>query len=106
MSRRLRYLVRAFAVLLGAYLLFLGVLFYFMHQPPERFGGFMSRLPMPFFLVIPFEPMWNAARGGDLRVGDMAPDFHLRTADRPTERVQLSGWRGQRPVVLIFGSYT
>ena len=105
---RLRYLIRAAAVVLAVYLLFLGVLFYFMSQPPERFGGFMSHLPMPFFLVIPFEPLWNVARGGTLQVGDMAPDFHLRTADRSAspEKVQLSASRGKQPVVLVFGSYT
>lgn len=40
-----------------------------------------------------------------LKVGDPAPDFKLRTVDGKRE-VRLSDFRGQRPVVLIFGSYT
>ena len=50
-------------------------------------------------------------RRGDLRmpdtlkVGTMAPDFKLRTIDG-TGETQLSSYRGQRPVVLVFGSYT
>ena len=40
-----------------------------------------------------------------LRVGDMAPDFRLKTKDG-TGEVQLSSFRGKEPVVLFFGSYT
>lgn len=40
-----------------------------------------------------------------LRVGDTAFDFRLRTKDGQKE-IQLSSFRGRRPVVLIFGSYT
>jgi peroxiredoxin len=49
--------------------------------------------------------MWNRARAGVLEPGDMAPDFRLKTRDGTSE-VQLSSFRGSRPVVLIFGSYT
>lgn len=44
-------------------------------------------------------------REGNLKVGDPAPDFTLKTLDGKSE-VKLSSHRGQRPVVLIFGSYT
>jgi hypothetical protein len=37
--------------------------------------------------------------------GDVAPDFTLKTADGKGE-VALASFRGKRPVVLIFGSYT
>ncbi len=39
------------------------------------------------------------------KVGDIAPDFELRdvNGDNP---VHLSDFRGQKPVALIFGSYT
>ena len=56
-------------------------------------------------------PAAEARRRGDLRmpdtlkVGDAAPDFKLRTVDG-TGEVQLSSYRGKRPVVLVFGSYT
>ena len=55
------------------------------------------------------EIITGAARGeryeDTLKVGDVAPDFTL--AD-PSERrqVTLSSFRGKKPVVLIFGSYT
>ena len=39
------------------------------------------------------------------KVGDVAPDFELQDADGNTT-VKLSAFRGQRPVALVFGSYT
>jgi peroxiredoxin len=54
---------------------------------------------------VPMETMWCHARDGALRVGDPAPDFTLPTLDRK-ETVTLSSLRGERPVVLVFGSYT
>jgi peroxiredoxin len=48
--------------------------------------------------------MWNSARGGNLNVGDQAPDFTLPRSDKSGE-VELSTLRG-KPVVLVFGSYT
>ena len=59
----------------------------------------------PAFMVLPFEPLWSVARCGRLRTGDAAPDFDLSTLDR-TARVRLSSFEHQKPVVLIFGSYT
>jgi hypothetical protein len=45
-------------------------------------------------------------RGIDrIKAGDQAPDFKLPTPDGKQE-VALSDFRGQRPVALIFGSYT
>ena len=39
------------------------------------------------------------------RAGDVAPDFEL--CDIHGEHpVRLSGYRGQRPVALVFGSFT
>lgn len=40
-----------------------------------------------------------------LQVGGLAPDFKLRTKDGK-QQIQLSAFRGKRPIVLIFGSYT
>ena len=39
------------------------------------------------------------------KAGDVAPDFQLRDLQGETP-VRLSGFRGQRPVALIFGSFT
>ena len=49
--------------------------------------------------------MWLMARKGNLKVGDMAPDLALKTADRSAE-VSLSSFRGRQPVALVFGSHT
>lgn len=80
-------------------------LFIMMLQPPAVFGHFMSKLPAFTYFLFPFEPMWLVARRGNLKVGDMAPDIELKTTDR-SSMVRLSSFRGQRPVVLIFGSHT
>ena len=37
--------------------------------------------------------------------GDVPPDFNLKRMGSE-ERVRLSGFKGHRPVALIFGSYT
>jgi hypothetical protein len=90
---------------LGVYVIFLAAMFVVMRQPPDRFGRIMAHFPMPAMLVVPFEPMWNVARGGALRVGDEAPDFTLPLVDHSSE-VRLSSFRGQKPVILVFGNYT
>jgi hypothetical protein len=107
MSTRTRWLRRARsigAVLVLGYVTFLIAMFVVMRQPPGRFGQVMRHFPMPAMMIVPFEPMWNVARGGELRVGDEAPDFNLPRSDKSGE-VRLSSLRG-KPVVLVFGSYT
>jgi len=87
------------------YAVLLGGLFGAMLQPPAVFGRVMSKLPTVAYFLMPFKPMWLVARRGRLRVGDLAPDFALQTADR-IQTVRLSSFRGRQPVVLIFGSHT
>ena len=89
------------------WLLGCGVLYRIMLRPPEAFAGFMAKLPGPVpFLLFPFETLWMRARSGTLHPGDPAPDFSLTKLDK-TAHVQLSTFSAlQRPVVLIFGSYT
>jgi Cu/Ag efflux protein CusF len=57
----------------------------------------------------PGEVITPAARGerhsDTLAVGDDAPDFTLPTPDGKSE-VKLSSFRGKRPVVLVFSSFT
>jgi hypothetical protein len=86
------------------YLVFLAAVLFVMRQPPQTFGRIMRHFPPPLMMIVPFEPMWNSARGGTLRVGDNAPDFVLPRSDKSGD-VRLSALRG-KPVVLIFGSYT
>jgi hypothetical protein len=76
-----------------------------MRQPPERFGAIMSRVPGVAMVLLPFEPLWMSARAGKLSVGDAAPDFELPTLDH-RRVIRLSDEYRQKPVALIFGSYT
>ena len=39
------------------------------------------------------------------KVGDVAPNFALKSLDGKSE-MELASFRGERPVVLFFGSYT
>ena len=87
------------------YTLFTALLFVAMKQTPMRFAGVMAKLQEISMIVFPFEPLWNIARRGELRVGDLAPDFRLQSYQK-SSWVQLSSFQGDRPVVLIFGSYT
>ena len=86
------------------YVAFLAGVAAVMRQPPQTFGRIMRHFPPPLMMIVPFEPMWNSARAGNLRVGDQAPDFTLPRSDKSGD-VRLSSLRG-KPVVLVFGSYT
>ena len=76
-----------------------------MRQPPETFGRIMSHVPTVAMVVLPFKPLWMSARSGHLQVGDPAPDFALPML-RGDRTVTLSTEYRQKPVVLVFGSYT
>jgi len=101
----MRKILGAVSVLVLAWLCFLGVVYAKMTSPPEQFGAFMAKLPMPFYFVLPFETLWFRARAGTVNVGDAAPDFDLERVDKSSS-VRLSSFRGSKPVVLVFGSYT
>ena len=100
-----RRLLKIGATALAVWLVLSAALFAVMCQPPIVFNHVMAKTPMIAFLVLPFETLWLQARSGSLHVGDVAPDFNLKTSDRSAE-VRLSSFRGQKPVVLIFGSHT
>ncbi len=99
---------RIFQVLTGAvvlYLLTMAAFAYAMRQPPQKFSRVMMHTgPVPF-LLFPFESMWKSARQGNVLPGDTAPDFTLPLLDHSSQ-VTLSSFRGAKPVVLVFGSYT
>jgi AhpC/TSA family len=102
----MKWLLRGFvaiAVLYAALFVAVGIA---MMQPPVRFGQFMKRMPPALVWgLLPAEKMWLRARAGTLTVGEEAPDFTLPRQDR-SGKVTLSTFRGSRPVVLVFGSYT
>ena len=47
----------------------------------------------------------NVDNGSSLVKGEVAPDFVLKSLDGESE-TKLSDFRGKKPVVLFFGSYT
>jgi hypothetical protein len=101
----------ALGILGAVWVLLCGAFYVVMRQPPERFGRIIAGIPGPLRIVmaaLPFESLWNLARGGDLEVGDIAPDFCLAPVgdEGASECVRLSSFRGRQPVVLVFGSYT
>jgi len=76
-----------------------------MHQSPEVFGKVMAGMPMPAYFVLPFETLWTRARAGHLNPGNQAPDFTVKQLQSEAP-VNLTGLWQDRPVVLVFGSYT
>lgn len=100
-------LAKTFVVLAIAWLCACAAVYAAMRRPPESFARVMAHIPGPVaFLALPFETLWTHARAGHLENGDPAPDFSLTKLDN-SGPVQLSALTGrQRPIVLIFGSYT
>ena len=54
-------------------------------------------------------PNWETTKALMLRqapkIGELAPDFSLETRGG-SESIRLSHFKGEKPVVLIFGSWT
>ena len=101
-----KWLIRGVIAAAVIYLMAAGFVAYAVTRPPEQFGQIMKHLPVPVvFAVLPGRQMYMWARDGRLAQGEMAPDFTLPTQDRSSS-VTLSSFRGRRPVVLVFGSYT
>ena len=102
----MKWLARGVLSIAALYALLSAAVAVAMLQPPERFGQIMKRVPAPLVWgVLPGRTLWLWARHGPLSEGDLAPDFTLSTHDH-TSQVTLSSYRGARPVVLVFGSYT
>ena len=102
----LKWIARAAVVLAVLYATLFCAVGLAMLQTPQRFGRFMSHMPEPVVWgLLPAPSMWLWARQGNLKEGDVAPDFTLPLQDSAQE-VTLSSHQGLRPVVLVFGSYT
>jgi len=105
-KRRLRrWLLPAAGVLFVAWIGFLAYINWAMRQSPEVFGHVMARMPMPAYFVIPFETMWSRARAGHVNVGDAAPSLEVKRLEDKTP-VELGSLWNEKPVVLVFGSYS
>ena len=96
---------RSLVAIAAMYAVLTALLFGVMLQSPDRFAATMKHVPWPAFVALPFKPLWNVARKGHVNVGDMAPDFSLESPDHKSS-FRLSSLRGEKPVVLVFGSYT
>jgi hypothetical protein len=78
--------------------------------PPDSPLTMEDVLASPVFRDL-MSPVYLALRTPDLAVGDPAFDFELplldgETHERTGETVRLSSFAGDRPVALVFGSYT
>jgi len=106
-SKRVRRWTGSIAALCFAgWLCLVGYVNWSMHQSPEVFGHVMAKMPMPAaFLVLPFETLWMRARNGHLNIGDAAPNLTVKKLEDHTPTDLASLW-AERPVVLVFGSYT
>ncbi len=94
------------AILLSVlWLCFVGYIDWAMRQPPEVFGRVMAKMPMPAYFLFPFETMWTTARKGTLKPGDTAPDLNVQMLEGNAP-LALSALWANKPVVLVFGSYT
>jgi hypothetical protein len=87
------------------WLCFVGYIDWAMRQPPEVFGRVMAKMPIPAYFLFPFETMWTNARKGTLELGDTAPNFNVQMLEG-NEPLALSALWANKPVVLVFGSYT
>jgi len=72
-----------------------------------RYRIFTEVLLLSLVLISATASAQRTFRGRDagLKVGDMAPTFKLKSPDGKTE-TDLKAFRGKKPVVPIFGSYT
>jgi len=104
-NTRWKILAKVALVFVGLYVALTALLFGVMLQSPDRFAATMKHVPWPVFAALPFKPLWQVARAGQVSVGDMAPDFSLESPDHKSS-FRLSSLRGEKPVVLVFGSYT
>ncbi|MGC1644732.1 MAG: hypothetical protein WA741_02795 [Candidatus Sulfotelmatobacter sp.] len=106
-SKAVKRTVVTLCVLAAVWVMCCVALYGVMRQTPEQFGRVMAKIPGPVpFLIFPFETLWMRARAGTLQVGSPAPDFALVKLEK-TAQVQLSALTAQqKPVVLVFGSYT
>ena len=100
-----RWLWPTVGVLFAGWIGFLTYVNWAMHQSPEVFGHVMARMPMPAYFVIPFETLWSRARAGHVNVGDTAPSLPVKRLEDKTPVELWSLW-SEKPVVLVFGSYT
>lgn len=104
-AMRLKWLAVGLAGVAALYAGATASFYWAMTQPPERFGAIMKHVPRPAMMLLPFRPLWMSARGGPLAAGDAAPDFTLPMVDHSRTVRFSSEWR-DKPLVLVFGSYT
>jgi len=123
MRRKLVLVSVLFLVLVGLGAAFIGFFEYYKHGEADTFS--LSQIPWRINMVwagaqrdldrelaitevlwkMVMRTMYQRTEQGELQVGDIAPDVRLITLDGNSE-VHLSQLLGEKPLVLIFGSYT
>jgi hypothetical protein len=78
---------------------------FFVDADQDKDGSITQKEMMELMSKIRRETREQNQETGGPSVGQMAPDFTLRTLDGD-RTVKLSDFRGKKPVVLVFGSYT
>jgi hypothetical protein len=104
-QRLRRWILSTVSVCFVAWVGLVGYVNWAMHQSPEVFGHVMAKMPLPAYFVLPFETLWMRARAGQLNVGDAAPALTVKKLEDHSSTDLASLWT-DKPVVLVFGSYT
>jgi len=105
-KRRLRrWIFGVASFCFAGWLCLMGYVNWAMRQPPEVFGHVMAKMPMPAYFLLPFETLWMRARKGQLNLGDTAPSLTVKKLEDHSATDLASLW-SDKPVVLVFGSYT
>ena len=74
-------------------------------EKEERFRKFQEKRKRMRKGVRPDRRRPGESDANSLKVGELAPDFKLKSLDGKSQ-TQLKDFRGKKPVVLFFGSYT
>ena len=75
------------------------------HRVAQRFLGFLNEPCERFRLRSIQDSLFNSSEGGFRfmpEVGDMAPDFELKSNLEKDKKVKLSDFRGKKNVVIAF----
>ena len=79
-------LVKIILSVIALYAVMTALLFAVMLQSPDRFAATMKHVPWPAFVALPFKPLWQVARAGNVKVGRNGSGFFSR---EPGPQIEL-----------------
>ncbi len=100
----MRLAAKIIGLIAAVYVMLLACVMVYL-RTPEGIEKLMANVPRGVVQGFPWRRIYLLAREGSLQVGDPAPDFHLEQRGKSPE-VRLSSFENQKPVVLVFGSFT